>query len=85
LSFFTFPFGIASFTDAIMVSTNLAFLYRCNYGIHQPCPFPFKGCMHITFFALGLSTTLRTVLICMKVLCCCKSAAGHSGHDQKEE
>ena len=24
LSFFTFPFGIASFTDAIMVSTNLA-------------------------------------------------------------
>lgn len=60
--FLTFPFGWASLTDATIVSPNLAPF------------FPFKACMHITFFAPELSTTLRTVLIWMKVLCCCKVA-----------
>lgn len=56
--FFTFPLAWASFTDAIIVSPNLAPL------------FPFNACMHITRFAPELSTTLRLVLICMKVLIC---------------
>ncbi|MFS8020307.1 hypothetical protein Hanom_Chr15g01414031 [Helianthus anomalus] len=58
--FLTFPPGWASFTEATIVSPN-----RAPF-------FPFKACIHITRFAPELSTTLRLVLICMKVLICWK-------------